>query len=240
MKTFLPNKDPLKKYITKSRSLQNLENISSELPKLLLTGKVQTTIDGLQVNDLSIKPLLKNKDLRELKLAMVHLSFIAHAYIWGGKKPNNILPEVISKPWVEASNTLGRPPILSYASYCLDNWYRIDKSQNISLENVGLITNFLGGVDEDWFVPSDDRIGTSPPSGRRTQPCASAQTLGDDSAVAAKTRGCLGESASHGLVFRHGPRPDRWDLSTGRAESQPAAPLRSSWRGLCAGRNPWC
>ena len=152
MKNFLPNKDPLKKYITKSRSLQNLENISSELPKLLLTGKVQTTIDGLQVNDLSIKPLLKNKDLRELKLAMVHLSFIAHAYIWGGKKPSKILPEVISKPWVEASNTLGRPPILSYASYCLDNWYRIDKSQNISLENVALITNFLGGVDEDWFV----------------------------------------------------------------------------------------
>jgi indoleamine 2,3-dioxygenase len=62
------------------------------------------------------------------------------------------LPEVISKPWVEVSSILGRPPILSYASYCLDNWYRIDKSQNISLENVALITNFLGGVDEDWFV----------------------------------------------------------------------------------------
>jgi indoleamine 2,3-dioxygenase len=152
MKTFLPSKDPLKKYITKSRSLHKLENIASELPKLLLTGKVQITIDGLQTNDLSIKPLLKNNDLRELKLAMVHLSFIAHAYIWGGKKPSKILPEVISKPWVEASNILGRPPILSYASYCLDNWYRIDKSQNISLENVALITNFLGGVDEDWFV----------------------------------------------------------------------------------------
>lgn len=152
MKTFLPNKDPLKKYITKSRSLQKLENIASELPKLLLTGKVQETIGGLNVNALSIKPLLKKNDLRELKLSMVHLSFIAHAYIWGGKKPSKILPEVISKPWVEVSSILGRPPILSYASYCLDNWYRIDKSKNISLENVALITNFLGGVDEDWFV----------------------------------------------------------------------------------------
>ena len=152
MKTFLPNKDPLKKYITKSRSLQKLENIASELPKLLLTGKVQETIDGLKVNALSIKPLLKKNDLRELKLSMVHLSFIAHAYIWGGKKPSKILPEVISKPWVEVSSILGRPPILSYASYCLDNWYRVDKSKNISLENVALITNFLGGVDEDWFV----------------------------------------------------------------------------------------
>jgi indoleamine 2,3-dioxygenase len=152
MKTFLPSKDPLKKYITKSRSLQKLENIASELPKLLLTGKVQETIDGLKANALSIKPLLKKNDLREIKLSMVHLSFIAHAYIWGGKKPSKILPEVISKPWVEVSSILGRPPILSYASYCLDNWYRVDKSKNISLENVALITNFLGGVDEDWFV----------------------------------------------------------------------------------------
>ena len=152
MKTFLPTKDPLKKYIIKSRSLQKLENIASELPKLLLTGKVQETIDGLKANALSIKPLHKKNDLRELKLSMVHLSFIAHAYIWGGKKPSKILPEVISKPWVEVSSILGRPPILSYASYCLDNWYRVDKSKNISLENVALITNFLGGVDEDWFV----------------------------------------------------------------------------------------
>ena len=152
MKTFLPSKDPLKKYITSSRSLKKLENIASELPKLLLTGKVQETIDGLKANALSIKPLLKKNDLRELKLSMVHLSFIAHAYIWGGKKPSKILPEVISKPWVEVSSILGRPPILSYASYCLDNWYRVDKSKNISLENVALITNFLGGVDEDWFV----------------------------------------------------------------------------------------
>ena len=152
MKAFLPNKDPLKKYITESRSLQKLEHIASELPKLLLTGKVQTTIDGLSKNALSIKPLLKTNNIQEINLSMVHLSFIAHAYIWGGKKPSKLLPEVVAKPWVEVSNILGRPPILSYASYCLDNWYRIDKKQEISLENVALITNFLGGVDEDWFV----------------------------------------------------------------------------------------
>ena len=152
MKTFLPNKDPLKKYVTQSRSLQKLEHIASELPKLLLTGKVQKTIDGLSKNALSIKPLLKTNNIQEINLSMVHLSFIAHAYIWGGKKPSKLLPEVVAKPWVEVSNILGRPPILSYASYCLDNWYRIDKKQEISLENVALITNFLGGVDEDWFV----------------------------------------------------------------------------------------
>ena len=83
---------------------------------------------------------------------MVHISFISHAYIWGSNKPANTLPESLSRPWVKLSNYLGRPPILSYASYCLDNWYRLNKKKPISLENVGLLTNFLGGVDEDWFV----------------------------------------------------------------------------------------
>ena len=45
-----------------------------------------------------------------------------------------------------------KTPVLSYASYCLDNWYKIDANEEISLENVALINNFLGGVDEDWFV----------------------------------------------------------------------------------------
>jgi indoleamine 2,3-dioxygenase len=83
---------------------------------------------------------------------MVHLSFISHAYIWGSSTPAKSLPECLSKPWVQLSNYLGRPPILSYASYCLDNWYRINKKEPITLENIGLLTNFLGGVDEDWFV----------------------------------------------------------------------------------------
>ena len=103
-------------------------------------------------NALSVDLVIKNNNIREIKLAMSHLSFIAHAYIWGAKNPSKVLPEVIARPWVQLSNILGRPPILSYASYCLDNWYRINPKENISLENVGLLNNFLGGVDEDWFV----------------------------------------------------------------------------------------
>jgi indoleamine 2,3-dioxygenase len=149
---FLPQKDPLTNYKSSSKSLDRIFDIANQLPKLLLTGKVQQTLDNLKVNDLSIEHLIKNNDIQEIKLAMVHLSFISHAYIWGSKTPSKILPEVIAKPWVNLSSILGRPPILSYASYCLDNWYRINPKEEISLENVGLITNFLGGVDEDWFV----------------------------------------------------------------------------------------
>ena len=152
MHTFLPSKDPLIKYKTTSKSLNLISEISEQLPKLLLTGSVQNTINKLKYNELSVDKLIANNDLREIRLAMVHISFIAHSFIWGSETPSKILPEVIAKPWVKLSKILGRPPILSYASYCLDNWYRLNKKDDISLENVGLHTNFLGGVDEDWFV----------------------------------------------------------------------------------------
>ena len=152
MHTFLPNKEPLKSYRTNSRSLKKIAEVASSLPKLLLTNKVQITIDSLNKKAFSINKILKEKNNDEINLAMSHLSFIAHAYIWGGHKPQPLLPEVIAEPWVKLANYLGRPPILSYASYCLDNWYKINKQDPISLNNVALINNFLGGVDEDWFV----------------------------------------------------------------------------------------
>ena len=152
MHTFLPSKDPLIKYKTTSKSLNLISEISEQLPKLLLTGSVQNTINKFKNNDLSVDKVIANNDLREIRLAMVHISFIAHSFIWGSETPSKILPEVIAKPWVKLSKILGRPPILSYASYCLDNWYRLNKKDDICLENVGLHTNFLGGVDEDWFV----------------------------------------------------------------------------------------
>ena len=152
MHTFLPTKEPLKSYRTNSRSLKKIAEVASSLPKLLLTNKVQITIDSLNKKAFSINKILKQKNNDEINLAMSHLSFIAHAYIWGGHKPQPLLPEVIAEPWVKLANYLGRPPILSYASYCLDNWYKINKQEPISLNNVALINNFLGGVDEDWFV----------------------------------------------------------------------------------------
>jgi indoleamine 2,3-dioxygenase len=152
MHTFLPKKPPINSYKTSSKSLNLLQNIAAQLPKLLLTNKVQSKINKLKTNDLSINILIRNKKDKEINLAMAHLSFIAHAYIWGGESPQRILPEVIAGPWVKLSKYLGRPPILSYASYCLDNWYKINKDEPISLDNVALINNFLGGVDEDWFV----------------------------------------------------------------------------------------
>ena len=152
MKGFLPEQQPSKKYSINNNSLNLLTDLASDLPKLLLTGQLQNKINRLQDNELEISELLINKKPSDINLAMRHLSFIAHGYIWGDEEPHEVLPKVISKPWVQVANELGRPPVLSYASYCLDNWYKIDTNEEISLENVALINNFLGGVDEDWFV----------------------------------------------------------------------------------------
>ena len=152
MQGFLPQKVPSKSYSVQSESCDRIQEIASNLPKLLLTGKVQSAINKLSPKDLSIDDLLINQASQDLKLAMSHLSFIAHAYIWGDNKPNESIPSVLANPWVKVAKNQGRPPILSYASYCLDNWFLIDPDEPISLENVGLINNVLGGVDEDWFV----------------------------------------------------------------------------------------
>ncbi|MEK9650493.1 MAG: tryptophan 2,3-dioxygenase [Gammaproteobacteria bacterium] len=150
MDGFLGSHEPLKTFSIKSSSLNRLEDIAKEIPKLLLTGSLQKSIKAMGVNDLCIDEVIE--DELNLNLAMNFLSFISHAYMWGDKEPNEVLPKVLAGPWVKASTILQRPPILSYASYCLENWYKINTQESISLDNVALITNFLGGVDEDWFV----------------------------------------------------------------------------------------
>ena len=150
MDGFLGTHEPLKSFTTQSNSLKNLENIAAEIPKLLLTGSLQKQINTLDANDFCIDAVVE--DPANLNLAMNFLSFLSHAYIWGDNEPHDKLPQVLAAPWVKAARILERPPILSYASYCLENWYKVNSKQGVSLENVALITNFLGGVDEDWFV----------------------------------------------------------------------------------------
>jgi indoleamine 2,3-dioxygenase len=58
----------------------------------------------------------------------------------------------LAQPWYAVAQRLGRPPVLSYASYALDNWRRLDSQKPIALDNIVLLQNFLGGLDEEWFV----------------------------------------------------------------------------------------
>lgn len=88
----------------------------------------------------------------ERERAMVLLSYLGHAYVWGGREPAAIIPARLAVPWHAIARSLGRPPVLSYASYALHNFFRFDANRDIACGNIGLIQNFLGGIDEEWFI----------------------------------------------------------------------------------------
>lgn len=140
---FLPKQDPL---LTLSHEFAPWEQLASELPKLLVTQKLRIIIDHLPI--LSIDQLTH----RELERAMLLLSFIGHSYVWGGEKAAETISLPVAKPWYEVAAKLQRPPVLSYASYALNNWRRINQDEPIALGNIALLQNFYGGLDEEWFV----------------------------------------------------------------------------------------
>ena len=91
MKGFLPEEVPSKNYSINNTSLNLLTDLANDLPKLLLTSQLQNKIDQLKHNELDINDLLINKKPSDLNLAMRHLSFIAHGYIWGDQEPHDLL-----------------------------------------------------------------------------------------------------------------------------------------------------
>ena len=147
---FISSDQPLRYLNDKNQDEQILENLACSIPKLLLTNKIRKQIDNLPDSFFS-HDLLKYSE-EELRLLNVQFSFLAHAYVWGDLVPSKILCKAIAEPWSNISKMLGRPPILSYASYCLDNWHKINQDEGVNLDNVALNYNFLGGIDEDWFV----------------------------------------------------------------------------------------
>ena len=147
---FISSEQPLRYLNDKNQDEQNLEDLACSIPKLLLTNKIRKQIDELP--DSFFSHDLSKYSEEELRLLNVQFSFLAHAYVWGDLVPSKILCKAIAKPWSNISKMLGRPPILSYASYCLDNWHKINQDEGVNLDNVALNYNFLGGIDEDWFV----------------------------------------------------------------------------------------
>ncbi len=128
----------------------SLNQFGYELPKLLSAHTVRRFIDEQHHLLPSLPPSWRTEDFRA---AMRILSFAGHAYVWEvPDQPVAKLPRQLAKPWYEVAQHLGRPPVLSYASYALDNWRRLDRTQPIQLDNIVLLQNFLGGLDEEWFV----------------------------------------------------------------------------------------
>ncbi|MCC6139453.1 MAG: hypothetical protein IT389_02425 [Nitrospira sp.] len=142
---FLPS-DPLEQL----QDSPMLSQLGHELPKLLSARRIRQFINGQRQLLPSIPSTWREQDYRA---AMRILSFAGHAYVWEvPDKPAATIPAQLAQPWCDLALKLGRPPVLSYASYALDNWRRLDPAKRIQLDNIVLLQNFLGGLDEEWFV----------------------------------------------------------------------------------------
>lgn len=140
---FLPETDPLRRLPT---AFDAWEDLALNLPKVLMTDRVRPMIEALPEF-----PIDKLEGEREVKRAMCALSYLGHAYVWTGEAAHTI-PAKLARPWVSIADMCGRPPVLSYESYALDNWFRFDPERPIACGNIGLIQNFWGGADEEWFI----------------------------------------------------------------------------------------
>ncbi len=141
---FLPAADPMRRLPIE---FEQWEAIASELPKWLMSDRIRNFI-----GDLPPFPTDRLAGERELRRAMLLLSYLGHAYVWGEHSCVDRIPAVLAVPWHSVATKLGRPPILSYASYALDNWFRLDPDGPIACGNIALAQNFLGGADEEWFI----------------------------------------------------------------------------------------
>ena len=141
---FLPLEDPL---IRLPQPFDDWEGVASTLPKLFASDHLRHTLEGLPPF-----PLDAITSDRERERAMLLLSYLGHAYVWGGARPARVLPARLAAPWHRVALDQGRPPILSYSSYALHNFRRFDPAREIECGNIGLIQNFLAGIDEEWFI----------------------------------------------------------------------------------------
>jgi indoleamine 2,3-dioxygenase len=88
----------------------------------------------------------------QVRTMMVRYSFLVQAWVWGEPEPPRSLPANLARPIVALADRLGQAPLLPYSAYVLDNWARIDKADPVTLDNIRMVQNFLGGADENWFV----------------------------------------------------------------------------------------
>ena len=127
-----------------------VEDAAAMLSGLVTTGRVRHWLNMLPMPDADA--LIATGDDAAIGVAMVRYSFLVQAYVWGEPVPPEKLPANLSIPFVALSDAIGFPPVMNYAGYVLDNWFRLDKAGPVALDNIVMDQHFAGGQDENWFV----------------------------------------------------------------------------------------
>ncbi|MES2021443.1 MAG: indoleamine 2,3-dioxygenase [Pseudomonadota bacterium] len=127
-----------------------VEAAAAKLSGLVTTGRIRHWLDALPMPDSDA--FLATASDAEIGRAMLRYSFLVQAYVWGEPTPLTRLPANLAVPFVALADRIGFPPVMNYAGYVLDNWYRLDKSGPIALDNLVMDQHFAGGQDENGFV----------------------------------------------------------------------------------------
>ncbi|KAH7039966.1 indoleamine 2,3-dioxygenase [Microdochium trichocladiopsis] len=121
------------------------ERLANEMPVLLDNGTLRSRVDAMDV--LSTEFLRSEPEWRR---AFVVLSFLTHAYVWGGQEPAEILPASISVPFLEVAKVLELPPVLAYAGSNLWNFTTSGRDFT-DVDSLRCLHTFTGTEDESWF-----------------------------------------------------------------------------------------
>jgi indoleamine 2,3-dioxygenase len=141
---YMQHQDPVRSL---SPSNEAWDEMARNLPKYLMGTDFRARVKKLPPFDLEA---LQGDG--EVRRAMLALSYIGMAYQWSENVAADVIPAVLAQPWYALGKRVGRPPILSYVSYSIDNWYRLDPKGPIECGNIALLQCFLGGQDEEWFI----------------------------------------------------------------------------------------
>jgi len=151
---FLPKDNPIHQ-LEFEPEFQDIEYLVAQMPLLTHQGKFRDeAVSCLKLIDPDFYEE-NDFDLETVEKLFKHYCYIASAYVHALNEPKvESLPAVIAVPLVHLSELVGRPPILSYASYCLNNWRLNDPAGLIHLDNLSLQQNFshTNKQDEDWFI----------------------------------------------------------------------------------------
>ena len=128
----------------------DIEDAAAMLSGLVTTGRIRHWLGALPIPDYDA--LIATGDTAAIGVAMVRYSFLVQAYVWGEPTAITTLPANLALPFVALSDAIGFPPVMNYAGYVLDNWFRLDKAGAITLDNLVMDQHFAGGQDENWFV----------------------------------------------------------------------------------------
>lgn len=127
-----------------------IEDAAAMLPALISTGRLRHWLHQLAIPD--VATFLETATQEQINVAMVRYSFLVQAYVWGETHAPQALPANLAIPYVALCDAMGLEPVMNYAAYVLDNWFRLEKDGPIALENIAMDQHFAGGQDESWFV----------------------------------------------------------------------------------------